>query len=246
MDKTELGAKIDEALELNEEDYTEESWANLVAALQDALAVYEDEEATQEEVDAALAALIAAIEALVPAEEEPGEVDKTALGAKIDEALELNEEDYTEESWANLVAALQDALAVYEDENATQEEVDAALAALIAAIEALVPAEEEPVPEPEIEVTIKIALQIGDIVPFVQVDTMIVRNLPGARLYQIDYLLAGNVPATTKMADIETGLPAPSHGHPMFRYTEYVTIRIYDANENLLHTFEDVHLVLPE
>ena len=71
MDKTALLEKIEYAQGLNEEDYTEESWANLVAALQDALAVYEDEEATQEEVDAALAALIAAIEALVPAEEEP-------------------------------------------------------------------------------------------------------------------------------------------------------------------------------
>ena len=168
-------------------------------------------------------------------------MDKTALLEKIEYAQGLNEEDYTEESWANLVAALQDALAVYEDEEATQEEVDAALAALIAAINALVPAEEEPEPEPEIEVTIKVELQIGDIVPFVSVNSMTVTNLPGADKYELDYLLAGGVQQTTPRTEIDY-----AGQHPMFRYTEYVTIRIYDANDNLLHTFENVHLVLPQ
>lgn len=169
-------------------------------------------------------------------------MDKSALAAKIDEAEALDEDDYTADSWANLQEALVAAREVYNDEEATQDEVDAALAALVAAINALELVEEPVEPEePEIYVTIKVELQIGDIVPFVSVNSMTVTNLPGADKYELDYLLAGGVQQTTPRTEIDY-----AGQHPMFRYTEYVTIRIYDANDNLLHTFENVHLVLPQ
>ncbi|MFW5647534.1 MAG: S-layer homology domain-containing protein, partial [Candidatus Alkaliphilus sp. MAG34] len=64
-------------------------------------------------------------------------VDKTALQAKVDEAAGLDKEDYTEESWADLIETLEGAQAVLADEKATQDEVDDAWSALITAIEGL-------------------------------------------------------------------------------------------------------------
>ena len=74
VDKTELNELIEEAegLEENEDDYTEESWAALEEALEDAKAIYEDENASQANVDAATETLEAAIAAL---EEKPSEPD---------------------------------------------------------------------------------------------------------------------------------------------------------------------------
>ena len=143
VDKTALQAKVDEAAELNEENYTAESWADFAAALADAQDVLDNEEAAQEQVDDALAVLTAAIDGLVEIEEP--EVDKTALQAKVDEAAELNKEDYTKESWATLQEALNAANTVLADDEATQEQVDTALVALEAAIDGLVKIEEPPV-----------------------------------------------------------------------------------------------------
>jgi len=64
-------------------------------------------------------------------------IDKGALAARIAEARERNETDYTPESWAVLESALQDAEAVYKNDEASQEEVDNALASLEAAIAGL-------------------------------------------------------------------------------------------------------------
>ncbi len=71
----------------------------------------------------------------------PATVDKAALAAKIAEAKELKEEDYTAASWANLETALAAANTVNGNAAATQEEVNSALAALKTAIEALEEAE---------------------------------------------------------------------------------------------------------
>lgn len=76
-----------------------------------------------------------------PVPEEPS-VDKTALAQAISSAEALNEEDYTEDSWAELQSALTAAKAVYADEEADQAAVDAATAALNAAISNLVEAKE--------------------------------------------------------------------------------------------------------
>ena len=70
--------------------------------------------------------------------------DKTALAARI-EYVETNyagndDAEYTEESFAELTAALAEAKAVNQNANATQEQIDAALADLNAAVEGLVKA----------------------------------------------------------------------------------------------------------
>jgi hypothetical protein len=71
-------------------------------------------------------------------------VDKTALEDAVQDAAALNAEDYTEESFAAVEAAMAEAEEALLNENATQEEVDAATAALLAAIAALEPAATEP------------------------------------------------------------------------------------------------------
>ncbi len=137
VDKTALVAKIAEVGLLSEENYTVESWEALQVVLAQAVVVNGNEKATQEEVDASVSALVAAIDDLVEKTVDPV-VDKTALAAKIEEALSLNRGNYTEESWTNLLVAIADAIAVKENDEATQEQVDNALTALVAAIGALV------------------------------------------------------------------------------------------------------------
>ena len=170
-------------------------------------------------------------------------MDKTELGAKIDEVLELNEEDYTEESWANLQAALIAAVEVYNDENATQEEVDAALAALIAAIEALVPAEEEPEPEPEI-----IATYHPSFIPTFGFVTVQVNNLEGAAKFSVVYHLSDNPDGTPNIRETDIVDIDQQAGLIFYDPNQYdtVDIKIFDAEENLIYTFTNVHLVLPE
>ena len=75
------------------------------------------------------------------------EVDKTALQDRVDEiqAEGLNEEDYTEESWQALQAALTAAEELLNDPDATQEEVDIALTELNEARDGLEEAVTEPI-----------------------------------------------------------------------------------------------------
>ncbi|MDD2574235.1 MAG: hypothetical protein PHS69_07095 [Firmicutes bacterium] len=134
VDKSELEAAIAAAGELDEADYTAETWGVFASAMEAAEAVMEDEEATQEEVDNALAELNSAVDAL---EEVVVEVDKSELEAAIAAAGELDEADYTAETWGVFASALEAAEAVMEDEEATQEEVDNALAELNSAVDAL-------------------------------------------------------------------------------------------------------------
>ncbi|WP_422448717.1 NPCBM/NEW2 domain-containing protein [Thermoanaerobacterium sp. DL9XJH110] len=68
---------------------------------------------------------------------QPPIVDRTQLAAKIEYAENLNEEDYTPESWAKLQEALGKAKTVYNDPDATQEQVDKALSDLQQAIDSL-------------------------------------------------------------------------------------------------------------
>ena len=65
-------------------------------------------------------------------------VDKTALSAKITQAMRLTASDYTQKSYDALQKALQEAKAVYDDAEAVQDEVAEAEDALTAAIENLV------------------------------------------------------------------------------------------------------------
>ena len=143
-DKTALNAAIAAAEALNENDYTDESWADLQAALAAARSAAGAEDVSQDDVDAATAAVTEAMEALKrkPAAET---ADKTALNAAIAAAEALNENDYTDESWADLQAALAAARSAAGAEDVSQDDVDAATAALA---EAMIALEKKPVVKP--------------------------------------------------------------------------------------------------
>ncbi len=78
-----------------------------------------------------------------PTPEPEPTVDKTALEEEYASDYDLNESDYTPESWAPFEEALVNAVAVLADPDATQEEVNAALAELEAARAALVEVEKK-------------------------------------------------------------------------------------------------------
>ncbi len=129
-DKSALTDVIDAAKDLNEDDYTPESWetADLDKVIEEAQAVLDDPNASDEDVKAALDALEEAAEKLVK------KADKTALKAAIDTLPEVAEDEATSETWAAYEEELAKANEVYADANATQEAVDKAEANLLAAI----------------------------------------------------------------------------------------------------------------
>lgn len=138
LDTSELEKAILEAEALDEDKYTEESWAALAEAVDSGEAVLNDPTATQAEVDAATAAIRSAIEALELKDTTGDGVDTSELEKAIDLAEGLDEDKYTEDSFDDVEEALEEAKDVLENENATQEEVDAAAKKLNDAIAALV------------------------------------------------------------------------------------------------------------
>ncbi|MCD8207373.1 MAG: hypothetical protein LUD72_05510, partial [Bacteroidales bacterium] len=130
-DKTALGAVIDAAEALDEDDYTTDSWYRLTTVLNNAKDTYDAETATQEEVDKAASDLMNAIIAL---EKDTVTVDKSGLESAIEQAEGLNEADYTERSWEDLTKALDAAQDVMDKDEATQDEVNEALTNLMTAI----------------------------------------------------------------------------------------------------------------
>ena len=135
LDYSFLRYEIDRASDLNEDEYTEDSWAAMEEEL--VLAIQLDGNAdTQEEIDAATAALKAAIDALV--KKTPVELDYSELQAQVDRVADLNELEYTKGSWDAMIEALNAANALLPDNAETQDQIDDAAAALKAAIDALV------------------------------------------------------------------------------------------------------------
>ncbi len=115
---------------LSEEEYTQESWAVLEEALEEAKAVEADVTATRGEIDEAIANLVKAFGTL-----EYG-VQRQHLQAAIDAASDILEaaQDYDEESLEALRNVIDQAKAVLEDGNATQEQVNQAASDVIDAI----------------------------------------------------------------------------------------------------------------
>lgn len=129
-DKAALQEMIAAARALDEKDYTAASFAPIREALEAALQVYDNEAATQEEVNSAAEILRTAIAGRVGL--------KDQLNQEIAFVQGLNSENYTEESYAELTEALNEAVAVSENDEATEEEVNQAVEKLLAAIDALV------------------------------------------------------------------------------------------------------------
>ncbi|MCI8384734.1 MAG: hypothetical protein HFJ33_07810, partial [Clostridia bacterium] len=115
QDKTALNEILSEVVKLEETDYSVASWTKLKEAL--AMA-----EGKQSEIDAKVEAIKEAMAGLT--------VDKTALEAIVEKANDLEEEDYSAESWK----VLQEALKLPEDK---QSEVNAKVEAIANAIKAL-------------------------------------------------------------------------------------------------------------
>ena len=109
-------------------------------ALEEAKAVLENKDASQEEFNEAAKKLEDAIKGL-----DVLKGDTAALDAKLAEIKELDEKKYTAESWAALMAAVEETKGL-DVENATQKDVDEVVAKLTKAVEGL---EEKVVIEPE-------------------------------------------------------------------------------------------------
>ena len=109
-------------------------------ALADAKAVLAKDEPTQEEIDAAVKTLNEALDGLKVLRGNP-----EALNSALEAARKKDESKYTAESWAALMAVVEEVKAI-DLENATQKEIDEAVAKLNKAVEGL---EEKVVIEPE-------------------------------------------------------------------------------------------------
>lgn len=119
-DKTELETAISAAEALDEENYTEESWAAVQEKLETAKNVLDNVLATQTEVDDAADALNNAMEALVP------DTDKAALQKLYDEVKDTQFDYPAQSYYKGFTNALNRAGTVLEDEKAFQSEVDTA------------------------------------------------------------------------------------------------------------------------
>lgn len=119
-DKTELETAINAAEALDEENYTEDSWAAMQEKLEAARIVRDNVLAVQSEVDDAADALNNAMEALVP------DTDKAALQKLYDEVKDAQFDYPAQSYYKGFTNALNRAGTVLEDEKAFQSEVDTA------------------------------------------------------------------------------------------------------------------------
>ena len=117
--KEELQALVALVEALDEKEYTEETWANLIRAISKANEVIADENALQYEVDEALEILKEAVANL-----EKVEVNKDALNALVNLVKDKKEEEYIASTWAAFSKALNNANKVLENSKATAEEVN--------------------------------------------------------------------------------------------------------------------------
>ena len=121
--------------DLNESDWTVETWTALENALANTDKVNKNATSTADEIATAVTSLKTAIDAL-----EAKPADKTALGAAIAAApADTEESKYTPSTWAAYKTALEAANAANSTEKIAQTEVDNALANLKAAIDGLKP-----------------------------------------------------------------------------------------------------------
>lgn len=145
VEKGELYDLAQQAQDIKNDGYTENSWNALQEAINAAFDVYDDKDATAEEIQTAYENLQTAIEGLkkeepVDPEPTPDPVNKDALWALLEKYDGYVSTDYTADSWAAFYSAYETASAVAQNDDATQDEVDAAVAALERTGAALVPA----------------------------------------------------------------------------------------------------------
>ncbi len=130
-DMTSLNALIKAVKALKEKDYTTASWSALQTVLAQAEIVAGSNDVSQGDVDTAKNNLTAKQTALVK------RGDKTALNAAIASAGDLDEDDYTPETWTSFQTVLTGLNQVVQDVDATEAEVAEAEKSLDDALEAL-------------------------------------------------------------------------------------------------------------
>lgn len=112
-------------------NYTVETLNNLTSKLEIANGVKNDENVTQDEVDRVTTELNNAISSLKE------NVDISVLQEKIKEAKAIDKAIYTNETYANLQTAINDAETTLNDENKTQDKVNIAVQSLVDAMNQL-------------------------------------------------------------------------------------------------------------
>ncbi len=134
IDTTTLQTLYDELINIELDNYTEESYQALQTALNNAKQQLESDlkYAYQADFDEAYQQLSDAYTAL-----QIITVDKTELQALVNSAISIDSSQYTSDSYATLKEALSDAQEVLDNEDATQEDVDTAYEALNDAINQL-------------------------------------------------------------------------------------------------------------
>lgn len=108
---------IDKANKLDSDNYTNESWTNLQNNLSKAIETYNNPNSTQYEVDMVQMGLDNAIRSLQK------KVNKDRLKNLIDQANNLNINEYTSYTWQNLEIALLEVVQVYNNPNAYEYQV---------------------------------------------------------------------------------------------------------------------------
>ena len=138
-DKTDLKAAIAAAKELNEADYTAESFAAFKEALAAAETTDADAQASEADVAEAIKNLTGATEKLVTVAAAAKEVLDAEIAKAEVQIAGLNEADYTADSWKALTEALQAAKNIAAD--ASADDITKATEALQAAVAGLKKAE---------------------------------------------------------------------------------------------------------
>ncbi|HJD23271.1 MAG TPA: NEAT domain-containing protein [Firmicutes bacterium] len=116
-DKSNLNAVITQAETKAEADYTPNSWAAFQESLESAKTVQADQDAGVSQVNAAAQALTEAMEALVP------RADTAGLAALVARAKEIEQGNYTEESWNALQQAIAAAEEALDNPNLSQKDI---------------------------------------------------------------------------------------------------------------------------
>lgn len=171
--------------------------------------------------------------------EAPPTVDKSKLNATISSAQAKNEKDYTPESWSVFAQALEAAIAVKNKATADQAEVDTALGNLNVAMLALIVKSTDPIPA----LTAKYYPDFLSTFGHVEIDSLI--NLSQAAKFIVEFHLSPNDDGSENIK--RTSLkPIAERTTDLVFYspstTNYNTIKIliYDANSNLIYTFENI------
>lgn len=135
VDRSELEAEMDLCKELQEEDYTSESWSAFQVVLKKANEVYkkEDAQTCTAEMKEMSADLKKAREALI----ERVKVDTSELERVLEEAKKISSDGYTEESYENLRQGILEVESFLQGDSYNQDEVYAKTAMLKQRMEAL-------------------------------------------------------------------------------------------------------------